>query len=412
MTENEARDEQIRRETWVGADVGMPPPPGFGHSGSGAAPSGPSDGGRNRRVAFIVAAFLLANSVLGAWYLARVSSTSQPAAAVSGQVEGDKRPSAIAQIVDPALVDINTYQHVFGAPASRLQPLGAGTGMILTSTGQILTNNHVVEGASKIEVTIAGRAGTASATVVGVDPSGDVALIQLVGVSGLPTISPADMTSVSVGDRVLGIGNALGRGGTPSVVAGSISGTDRTITAGNPGGTSEQLTGMLETNAQIQPGDSGGALVGTTGRVVGMITAGGTANSSNTAPVTGFAIPIDTALGIVDQIRAGTSSSTILLGDRGHLGVAVSQRPIDPRTAKKLGVSSGALVVGVERPAADIGIAAPAVIQSINGQVVISNDALGPILHAYVPGDHVAVTWVDASGVHTKTVTLDVGPAV
>jgi S1-C subfamily serine protease len=364
-------------------------------------------------VAFVVAAFLLANSVLGAWFLSKVGSPSgaRPTSTVSGQVEGDKSASAIAQIVDPAVVDINTFAHVFGEPAGRIAPLGAGTGMILTSTGQILTNNHVVERAVKIEVTIAGRPGTFTATVVGVDPTQDVALLQLQGVSGLPTITPADAATVSVGDRVLGIGNALGRGGTPSVVAGSISGMDRTIRAGNPGGSSEQLTGMLETNAQIQPGDSGGPLVDTTGHVVGMITAGGTAGGSS-APVTGFAIPVDTALGIVDQIRAGGSSSTILLGDRGHMGIAV--RTLDPQTGRILHVSSGALVVGVEpgSPAADAGITAPAVIRSIGGRVVISGDALGPILHAYVPGDHVVITWVDATGTHTKTVLLDTGPAV
>lgn len=391
----------------------MPPPPGLIPSGPGGPPPEPSGRSRRRRVAFVVAAFLLANSVLGAWFLSKVGSPSgaRPTSTVSGQVEGDKSASAIAQIVDPAVVDINTFAHVFGEPAGRIAPLGAGTGMILTSTGQILTNNHVVERAVKIEVTIAGRPGTFTATVVGVDPTQDVALLQLQGVSGLPTITPADAATVSVGDRVLGIGNALGRGGTPSVVAGSISGMDRTIRAGNPGGSSEQLTGMLETNAQIQPGDSGGPLVDTTGHVVGMITAGGTAGGSS-APVTGFAIPVDTALGIVDQIRAGGSSSTILLGDRGHMGIAV--RTLDPQTGRILHVSSGALVVGVEpgSPAADAGITAPAVIRSIGGRVVISGDALGPILHAYVPGDHVVITWVDATGTHTKTVLLDTGPAV
>lgn len=392
---------------WPGAEVGMPPPPGYGRG-----PVDPSPQPRRRRIAFFVAALLLVNSAFGAWYLATAGSRSDPSTTASGQVTADKRASAIAQMVDPAVVNINTFAHGFDQPLGQVRPLGAGTGMILTSSGEILTNNHVVNGASRIDVSIAGRSGSVPATVIGVDPADDVALIKLDGVTGLPTITQADPATVSVGDRVLGIGNALGRGGTPSVAVGSISGVNLTIRAGDPGGSSEQLTGMIETNAQIQPGDSGGPLVDTNGRVVGMITAGGSANTSKSTPINGYAIPIEKAIGIVDRIRAGESSSTILLGERGHLGVSV--RPLDPQTGKDLGVSAGALVVGVEpgSPAEEAGITAPAVIRSVGGRVVISRDALGPILHAYVPGDRVEVSWVDAKGVHTKTVTLDVGPAV
>ena len=400
--------------TWLGFDAGMPPPPGHVLPVPVLEPPNPTPRKSKPRISLILAAFLVLNSFLGAWLLTKVGShhTTQPSTSASGQVEGDTTPSAIARVVDPAIVDINTYAHVLGAPAGSMQPLGAGTGMILTSAGQILTNNHVVEGAVKIEVTIAGRSGTSTATVVGVDPSQDVALIQVQGVSGLPTITPADAASVSVGNHVLGIGNALGRGGAPSVVAGSISGLDRTITAGNPGGSSEQLTGMLQTDAQIQPGDSGGALVDTSAHVIGMITAGGTHDRNNPGIITGYAIPLDTALGIVNQIRAGQSNSTILLGDRGHMGVAV--RPLDAQVARQLHVTSGALVVGVEPggPADVAGMTAPSVIESIGGQTVISEVALGPILHAYIPGAQVEVTWVDAHGTHTKTVTLNVGPAV
>ena len=414
MSDDRALGDEPQPMMWLGAEAGMPPPPGFGPGVPGATPPGPTGRGRRGRVAFVIASFLLVNSVLGAWLLSRAGSdpAARQSATTSGQVEGDKRAGAIAVMIDPAIVDINTFAHVFGAPASRIEPLGAGTGMILTSTGQILTNNHVVEGATKIEVTIAGRSGTSTATVVGVDPTADVALLQLQGMSGLPTIIPAESASVSVGDRVLGIGNALGRGGTPSVVVGSISGLNRVITAGNPGGSSEQLTGMLQTNAQIQPGDSGGALVDTSGHVVGMITAGGTADRSTSGPVTGFAIPTETALGIVARIRSGEACCPIMIGDRGHMGIAV--RTLDPQTAHKLHVPNGALVIGVEpgSPAAAVGIVAPAVIRSIGGQSVTSANALGPILHAYVPGQHVAVSWVDASGTHTKTVVLDSGPAV
>jgi len=186
---------------------------------------------------------------------------------------------------------------------------------------------------------------------------------------------------------------------------------NRTITAGDPGGSSEQLTGMLETDAQIQPGDSGGALVDTSGSVVGMITAGGSSNHPS-GTITGFAIPTEVALGIVERIRAGEACCPIMIGDRGHMGVAV--RTLDPRTARKLNVTDGALIVGVEPggPADDAGMVAPAVVQSIGGAPITSAESLGSVLHSYVPGQRVAVVWVDASGTHTQTLLLDVGPAV
>ncbi|MEA2521544.1 MAG: hypothetical protein QOI81_1190 [Actinomycetota bacterium] len=398
--------------TWAGADAGMPPPPGFPSGGSWPpVPPGPgSDRGR-RGAAFLIATVLIASSVFGAWQLVRTASDSaSPSAAASGQVEGDQRASAIARQVDPAVVDINTFTRVFGRPSGGMTPLGAGTGMILTPSGEVLTNNHVVDGAWKIEVSIAGRPGTATATVIGVDPSADVALIQLQGVSGLPTVTTASASSVTVGDRVLGIGNALGRGGTPSVAVGSISGIDRTIKAGVPGGQSEQLSGMIATNAQIQPGDSGGPLVDTSAHVVGMITAGG---ANKQGPITGFAIPVETALGIVNRIRGGENSAPpIYLGDRGHIGIAVDQ--VDGHTAKQLGVTSGALVVGVDPggPAANAGVTVPSVITSIGGNAVTSKESLGLVLHTFVPGDQVVVKWVDASGSHSRTVLLDKGPAI
>jgi len=217
---------------------------------------------------------------------------------------------------------------------------------------------------------------------------------------------------VSVGDHVSGIGNALGRGGDPTVATGSVTGLDRSITANDPNGSSEKLTGMIQTNAHIQPGDSGGALVGTDGQVVGMITAGSdTQTTSATATSVGFAIPISAALDVVDQIHAG-GGGTVLMGERGYLGVAVDS--LDPTTAAQLGVSSGALVVGIQPdgPAAQAGMTAPAVITSVDGKPVSSRETLGPLLHSHTPGQSAQVTWVDQSGSHSATVQLIAGPAV
>ena len=208
------------------------------------------------------------------------------------------------------------------------------------------------------------------------------------------------------------MGNALGKGGAPSVATGSVTGLDRSITANDPNGSSEKLTGMIQTNAHIQPGDSGGALVGSDGQVVGMITAGSdTQTTSASSTSVGFAIPISTALDVVEQIHAG-GGGTVLMGERGYLGVGV--RLLDPTSAQQLGVSSGALVVGVEPdgPAAQAGMTSPAVITAVDGNPVSSPESLGPLLHSHTPGESAQVTWVDQSGSHTATVQLIAGPAV
>ena len=223
---------------------------------------------------------------------------------------------------------------------------------------------------------------------------------------------PGDSSSVEIGDEVTGIGNARGLGGVPAVAPGSVTALNRSITASDPNGTSEQLTGMIQTDADIQPGTSGGALVDADGKVVGMITAGNDRTTTTGGPTVGFAVPIDTALAVADQIRSGDGSDTVLIGERGFLGVAV--KPLDPATAARLGVSEGALVVGFDTgsPAEGAGMTAPAVISSVDGQPVPSLDELGPLLHSHVPGDSVTVEWIDASGAHSASMTLISGPAV
>jgi len=384
--------------TWPGADAGMPAPPGW------PAPEPPRRSASNRRgLALVVAGVLAISASLGLW--AGTTLVSNPGATATST------SNATSASPKDGIVDISTFAHVIGQPTDKLVPVGAGTGMVLTSSGEVLTNNHVVQGASEIQAQVPGGS-TYSATVVGVDPSHDVALLQLSDASNLTTITPGDGTTVTIGQKVAGIGNALGRGGEPTVATGSVTALDRSITASDPNGSSEQLTGMIQTDANIQPGDSGGALVNADGQVVGMITAGSDRTTSAGGPTAGFAIPIDTALTVVDQIHSGTGAPSVLLGERGYLGVAV--RPLDQASAARLGVSSGALVVGLDTnsPAGDAGMTTPAVIRSIDGQPVPSIDALGPLLHSHVPGDSVTVNWVDASGTHSASIALIAGPAV
>jgi S1-C subfamily serine protease len=327
---------------------------------------------------------------------AQPGSPIQPAPSTGGGLNTD----AIAAKVDPAIVDINT---VVGTGQA------AGTGEIITSTGEILTNNHVVDRSTSIQVTIAGRAQTYTAHVIGVDPSADIALIQVDGgVSGLPTVSFASSSSVKVGDPIVAIGNALGQGGTPDVSQGSITALDQTITASEGGSKSEQLTGMLQSDATIYPGDSGGPIVNSAGQVVGMITAGDVQGFRSSASTVNYAIPSDTILGVVNQIRSGQASSKLIYGQTGYIGVSVQNFDASAAAQLNLSVSSGALVAGVQSPspAASAGITRYSVITSVGGVQITNIDDLGNALLAHKPGEGVSITWVNQSGSHTATVTL------
>ena len=381
-------------EPWAGYSAGMPAPP----------PAPPPR--RGRWVAALVAllaALVIAGSLIGLNAGAQ-HTASLPTAVSSTPIATSSGTTAVGSVVD-----INTSAHVLGADG--LTPLGAGSGMILTPDGEILTNNHVVEGASGIQVTIPGH-GNETATVVGVDPTDDVALLRLNDVSGLSPVAIGDPSAVQVGDAVTAIGNAFGRGGTPAVARGTVTAVHRTIVASDPTGTSsERLSDVIQIAASVHPGDSGGALVNANGQVIGIITAG---PSQSDQGGIGFAIPIDAALGIVNQIRAGHGSSDILLGERGFLGVGV--QPMDPQTAAQLGLNdtAGVLVTGVEpgSPADKAGIIAPAAIRTIDGRAIGNLDDLGAALHAKTPGQQVDISWVDGTGAHTATVTLIAGPAV
>jgi S1-C subfamily serine protease len=378
-----------QQEPWGGYHAGLPAPP----------PPPPT---ARRRAPFVILGIvvLAASVLIGTLVDTGGGSGTSPSLATMGGTTGTTAKGSV--------VDINTSAETLGSDG--LRPLGAGTGMVLTADGEILTNNHVVAGASGIEVTIPGL-GSQTATVVGVDPTDDVALLQLNDVSGLSPVTLGDSSEVQVGDTITAIGNAFGAPGPPTTTTGTVTAVHRSIVARDPaGGSSERLDDVIQISADVHPGDSGGALLNGDGQVIGIITAG----PSNSTTGIGFAIPIDVALNIVNEIRASHESSTILLGERGFIGVAV--QPLDAATAARLGLSdtSGALVAGVKEgsPAAQAGITAPSVIRSIDGVPVSSLDDLGTAIHSKTPGEQVRVTWVDAQGEHTATLTLSEGPAV
>jgi S1-C subfamily serine protease len=339
--------------------------------------------------------------------------TQVPQTLPTGQ-GGAADSGSIADKVNPAIVDVNTYTTRYGLSTGKLFALGAGTGMIVTSNGQVLTNNHVVKGANSIRVTIQGRSGTYKADVIGVDPTDDVALLQIEGVSGLPTVTLSDSSSLQVGQSVVAIGNALGKGGTPSVTQGSVTALGRSINVNGDSGDSESLSGLIQTDAPISPGDSGGALVNASGQVVGMITAASTFRPNQQVSTIGYAIPVNNAVAVVNRIRSGDEGGGVIIGKAGFLGISV--RDVDQSVAAQLGlqVSSGVLVAGVAPggPAEKAGIPANSVITAVDGQSVQSLDELGTLLHRHSPGEQASITYVDGSGSHTVTVTLTEGPAV
>ncbi len=324
----------------------------------------------------------------------------------SGQGSQALDAQAVAAMVAPAVVDINTTIASLGQPGQ-----AAGTGIILTSAGEILTNNHVIQGATDIRVTIPGRSGTYKATVIGVSTTADVALIQVHGVSGLPTATLADSSSLSVDEQLVAIGNALGQG-TPNVTQGTIMALYQSITA-TDGTSSQQLSDLIQTDAPISPGDSGGPLVNSAGQVVGMITAGQTSSPRQTTSTVGYAIPASDAVTVVNEIRSGSTSQGIVLGLPGYLGVAVSNLNAVTAGALGLSTSAGALVIGVASgsPAAEANIAQNAVVTAIDGVGISSATALGSAIQSHKPGQQIRISWIDQSGTHAATVNLATGPA-
>ena len=344
--------------------------------------------------------------------------TSQPASSTapivaatpSANQNGTLNVTQIIAKVAPAIVDINTVvQTSTGTGAA------AGTGMIVTSSGEVLTNNHVVDGSISISVTIAGKIGSYNAHVIGVSPTADVALIQIEGVSDLPTVTIADSSSVKVGDQVVALGNALGEGGAPTVTQGQVTAVDQTITASEGNGHSETLNGMIESDATISPGDSGGAIVNSAGQVIGMITAGQAQGFRATTSAIGYAISSDNALAVVNQVRSGQATADVVIGPVGYMGISV--RDLDSQLAAQYGLnlSSGALVWTVQSgsPAELAGITRLSVITKVGGTSIDSTDTLGKTLHGYHPGANVSVTWIDQGGAsHTKSLTLVSGPNI
>jgi S1-C subfamily serine protease len=356
---------------------------------------------RRRLLAGVAATVIAfgAGAGVAAW-AAGVPGTSITGAFGSSQLS----TAAIVQKIDPAVVDIVSTLNNGEA---------AGTGIVLTSSGEVLTNNHVIDGATSISVTDIGNGQTYQASVTGYDATHDIAVLKLNGASGLTTASIGNSSNASVGSKVVAVGNAGGKGGTPSVAAGQVTGLNKQITATDQGsGTSETLTGVIRTNADIQPGDSGGPLLNTSGQVIGMDTAASSAQTESatgqSAAVQAFAIPINQATATAQQIEAGTASATVHLGATAFLGVEVSSAP-----GASSGVTGAPIVGDVQGgAAANAGITAGDVITSVGGTAVTSANGLRDALTSHQPGQTVKVTWENETGqTQSANVVLGSGPA-
>jgi len=295
------------------------------------------------------------------------------------------------------VVDINTTLGYQSGTA-------AGTGMLIRSTGVVLTNNHVIRGATAIKITIPSTHKSYTATVVGYSVANDVAVLRLQNASKLKTVSTGNSSTVKIGQKVTALGNAGGVGGKPIAAAGKITATRQTITATDDSGISEQLTGLLQIDAALQPGDSGGPLLNAAGKVIGMDTAASVGFRFQ-AGGAGYAIPINKALSFAKLILAGRSSATVHIGSTPFLGLSVPSQDDAPT-----GVTVQSVVPN--GPAAQAGIGQGDVITSINGKAVNSFADLSNALLRLTAGATVTLGVIngvsDLAG--TVSVTTTSGP--
>lgn len=290
----------------------------------------------------------------------------------------------------------------------------AGTGIVLSKDGLVLTNNHVIADSTKIAVTVATTGKTYEASVVGSDSTKDVAVLRLKDASNLQPAT-IDEDSVDVGDDVTAVGNSEGQGQLQAA-DGTVTELGASVTTTAQGTEdSETLGDMIEVQADIVSGDSGGALLDDQGEVVGM----NTAASSGAPVVTGFAIPIETALTTAESIIDGQQTSTNTIGYPAFLGIGVQQDSQSGQSGQgsQSGTSSqtaGAVVTGVyeNTPAAEAGLTAGDTITQIGSTQITDGTALSSAIAEHKPGDTVSLSWTDADGQsHTSEVTLTEGPA-
>jgi S1-C subfamily serine protease len=306
----------------------------------------------------------------------------------------------ILERVQPGVVSIKTQAFQRGPFGDAIPAAGAGTGMIITPDGDVLTNAHVVKGATTIEVTLFNEKDPRPADLVGADPGADVAVIKIRDAKNLPTVRLGKSGDMRVGDDVLAIGNALALPGGPSVTEGIVSAKDRSI-----GDADIQLDGLIQTDAAINPGNSGGPLVNAAGEVVGMNTAVIQSTGQALAQNIGFAIAIDNIKPLIDRLKKAGG----VIASRAFIGVSTQTMTPEIKDRYDFTVDKGAIVVEITEgsPAENAGLLQGDVVTKFGDDKIDTADELVAAVRSHKPGDKVQVTLV--RGKETKTVTLTVG---
>lgn len=314
----------------------------------------------------------------------------------------------VANKVSPSVVSITTETRTMGWFGQSTTSSAAGTGMIVSADGYVLTNKHVVEDANKVNVILDDGTEYENVKVVGMDPINDVAFIKIDGVSNLPAVTLGDSKTMNVGQQVIAIGNALGQFQN-TVTEGIVSGLNRSITASDSSGYAyERLTDLIQTDAAINSGNSGGPLVNAAGQVIGLNVATSSANDI------GFAIPISSVKGMLKRVISEGKA------ERAYIGV--NYVTVTPDIAKeyKLSVKTGGYVhtdgnstspVMSGSPADKAGVKPEDIITAINGVEVGKAGSISALIGEYAVGDVIQLHIKRGDSELNLNVTLEAYPA-
>ncbi len=406
---------------WDPPGAGMPGSSGAYGGGAGGRPFGQGAGSKSSgmKIGILLVVAALIGGLVGAVTVAvsrgsssggnRTVYVSKGGAGPALLASGAQIPTIVQKLM-PAVVGIKAQQvsqniqqlpYGIGGGGGSGNPFGSqvatveGSGMIISPGGEVVTNNHVIEGDTNITVTLYGSTKSFPARVIGADPTDDVALLQIENAPGnLPTVTFGSSTSLQVGDAVIAIGNALGLSlSSPTVTSGIVSALNRSVQAGSGSGVvaSESLSNMIQTDAAINSGNSGGPLVDSEGQVIGMNTAVAGSSAGNApAENIGFAIPSAQILDLLPQLRKGGTQGT----SHAYLGVYMTDDTSQVQQAYGLVPSAGALVTQVVAgsPASSAGLQAGDVIVAVNGKAVRSASDLQVDIQSRKPGDSVTLT--------------------
>lgn len=359
-----------------------------------------------RRLVTLSLVFGIIGGLAGGYILIRYLPGSIPTDKQSVVLQESSAAVDVAKNVSPSVVSITSQSTGFSFFGAAQTQQGAATGIIVGSNGLIMTNNHVIAGASELDVFTSDGKEYKNAKVVATDTTNDLAFVQI-NASGLQPAKLGDSSSVQVGTEVIAIGNALGQYQN-TVTQGIISGVGRPVVAADQGGGgAEQLQNLFQTDAAINPGNSGGPLMDVRGYVIGINTA-----VASGAQGIGFAIPINEAK---QELQSVQNSGTI---SRPYLGVRYIPVTQAFATDNNLPVNKGAYVSGDPSnplvvsgsPADQAGFKQGDIITKVGNQAIDQNHSLSALVGSHKVGDKVILTYLRDGKTQTATVTLQQAP--